>query len=131
MSAALGILASQLQDRLRWHGDRYSISTTISFADLLWDPDMHLEEIETLDRVAIIDSKERPRRLVVQRVRGELRYWLTTDRDPMSRSDEGELGVVASVEDAVSLCCEFLDSEARIDNLRTPRFAGGIRRGVD
>jgi hypothetical protein len=63
-----------------------------AFLDLLWDDDLHLEEIEALDGVVTIDATDRPRRMIAQSVRGRLRYWLATDRDPIALSSIAEAG---------------------------------------
>ena len=123
-----GLLESELRGRLDSSGTNYVWSTTICFGDFLWDAGIDFEEVKRLDVAVIVDSTRRSRRFVVQRIRGELRYWLATERDPMamSRTGEGELGVVSSVDDAVALCTEFLDGDVRIGDLKTPRLSGGL-----
>jgi len=88
-----------------------------SFGDFCWDADMTLEEIMASDPVVIIDVASGPRRMVVQRLRGELRYWITEDRDPRSSHPRaGELGTLADVDDVVSLCAESLPDRHRSVN---------------
>lgn len=125
-----GTLEEELRARFKIMGNRCMVTTTDCFLDFLWDPGMEFDELSKLDRPVVVDSLGGPRRIVVQRVRGELRYWLATDRDPMvmSRTGEGELGVVGSVDDVVSLCSEFLDSDIRIVELVTPRRRGAKDR---
>lgn len=130
MGSAGGALEDELRDQTGAIVSRWTISTTDLFLDFLWDSGMEIEEVNGLDRPVVVDSLSGPRRIVVQRVRGELRYWLATARDPMvlSMTGEDELGVVASVADLVSLCSEFLDSELRIADLTTRRTIGSARR---
>lgn len=106
--------------------ESYVVSTTPCFSDLIWDADMSLEEVKTLDSAVIIDAIKGPRRLVVQRIRGELRYWLATHRDPMPMTNlgEGELGTVPSLKEVATLCDEFLVKELPIKDLGTVRSTG-------
>lgn len=76
-----------------------------------------------MDPAVVVDS-ERGARVVVQEVRCELRYWLATNRDPSTVGAETELGVVASREDLIELCNEFLRDAVRPRDLMTPRSAG-------
>ena len=120
------VLRDELSKRLELNNERYSISTAASFADFVWDEDLRFQEILSLDPVVIVDAKLSSRRIVLQRIRGELRYWLTTDRDPHSYANSGsksgnELGTVESIEAAVQLCEEFLNTEVPISELKTAR----------
>lgn len=117
-----GILERALRGAL---GEKSLVSTTVSFADLIWDGNVPTAEIVSLDPAVVLDAISSPRRIVLQHVRGEIRYWLTSQRDPYlaSRSSDGELGVVPSLSDAITLCEEFLVEKHPIESLRTPRVA--------
>lgn len=98
-------LEIELKAQLQVH---HAISTLPMFGDFLWDSDGSLDEYLVTPPAIVIDAADSPRRIVVQRVRGELRYWLTTNRDPARMDGKTELGVIATVEDLVGLCEEFL-----------------------
>lgn len=119
-------LEAELRDRL---AGRHVISTVPLFGDLLWDADGLLEEYIAMPAAVVIDAVQGPQRVVVQRVRGELRYWITTNRDPARTDSANELGVLATVEHLVGLCDEFLGHAVLPAGLKTPRRSGGIERG--
>src|SRR5262245_29130876 len=118
-------LESELKAGLAGWRTRFAIWTTPCFGDFLWD-EMTFEEVQALDPAVFVDALVGPRRIVLQRVRGEVRYWLATERDPvkMSKRGKGELGVVDSVSRAVLLCDEFLSAEVQIEDLLTERKVG-------
>ena len=124
-------LERELSTRLESTSGRYSISTLASFADFNWDGDATIDEVMSRDAVVVIDGTEDERRVVIQRIRGELRYWLTTERDPYaaSRDGENELGILASLDHAVELCRESLDCTTPVAGLQTPRLVHGQQRG--
>lgn len=117
--------------RLQPTAGRYAMSTLASFADFNWDGDATVDEVMSRDAVVVIDGIENERRVVIQHVRGELRYWLTTERDPYaaSRRGDNELGVVATLDDAVELCREFVEGMVAPAELQTPRLVRGQQRG--
>lgn len=123
-------LEAELKTLLHEGGERYPVSTIACFLDLIWDANFAMDELLAMDRPVIVEAVGGPRRLVLQRVRGELRYWLTSNREPMAKTIENELGTVASLADAVALCEEFLNSETRPGDLTTPRLVGGVQRGA-
>ena len=100
----------------------YTVATTPGFIDLSWDPDLTREEILSYEPGVDITCAGSTRRLVAQRIRGELRYWLSTERDPMRMDDaQMELGVVASVSTLAALCREFLPASTPLQALRCRR----------
>lgn len=103
----------------------FAISTMPCFLDFVWDADMMFNEMDALDSAVVIDAVNGPRRVVVQRIRGELRYWLATHRDPMTMTNLGkdELGIVSSIADLATLCHEFLNMNVPIRELRSARLA--------
>jgi len=105
-------LASELLNERREWTDVQMVPLP-PFADLVWDSDMTMEEAVNLDDAVAVDHKRSQRRIVLQRIRGQIRYWFTTDRRPeVLNSDQArtvcELGWVASVNEALLLCDEFL-----------------------
>lgn len=106
-----------------------TISTIPLFGDFLWDADGSLEEYLALPAAVVVDAPQSSRRIVVQRVRGELRYWITTNPDPAQPDGENELGVIATVDDLLTLCDEFLEKRVRPSDLKTPRWSRGEQRG--
>jgi len=102
------------------------ISTVPWFADVAWDADMTMDEVRGLDPAVILDHGWR--RIVVQRIRGELRYCLVTDFRPEivnAIDDCAELGWVESFSDAVALCREHLLGDRPPSALSTRRWAHG------
>jgi hypothetical protein len=99
----------------------YAIETWESFGDLLWDNDTTFSEVQQLDRVVVVDSLTSQRRIVFQRIRGEIRFWLSTDRDPYNNLSESSLGVLASSTAAAALCDEFVRTGTPLASLVTPR----------
>ncbi len=100
----------------------YTLTTTLTFADLLWDPDLTRAEVMELPLAVIADSKRNQHRIVLQRIRNEIRYCLYTNRDPRTHNKvEYEMGVVENVTRMVELIVEFLDHELRPDELSTVR----------
>ena len=108
-------------------GGDFAISPVSGFADLLWD--MRIEEVLAIEPGVIVDSKETPRRIVLLPVRGEIRYWLTTDRDAMREETAlQEIGIVAAT-DAIALCREFLATDALPRHLATRRVVPAYCNG--
>jgi hypothetical protein len=127
--AATSILEAELRDGLAQTEIQYELQTTICFGDLIWDADFTMAELLAPDNAVILDSRENMRRIVLQRIRGEIRYWLTMDRTPGAYSADSELGKVGSLDDAIVLCMEFLGGASDVLSLRTPRIVGGAKRG--
>ena len=114
--------SSPLADELRsLASEGINISTIPTFGDLLWDENMGLPHIRSLDPAVVLDAVS-SHRIVMQRVRGEIRYWCTTDRNPYSKAIKTELGIVSAVDDARSLCQEFLCQGVEIGALRSRRM---------
>lgn len=115
---------------LKEHGLQFSAYSNYP-GDMAWDVDMTMQEKEHLRGVEIA-SATNLRQISVAVIRGEVRYCLTTDRSPEGPHDwaENELGVLRSIEDAFTLCAEFLNSALALAELRTPRVAGKRRLGV-
>jgi hypothetical protein len=102
--------------------DRFALQPIATFLDLIWDNDWTSAELLAVDPGMMIDARHNQRRIVVVPMRGELRYWLSTEREPMRMGlAETELGVVA-VDELASLCREFLESDMLPGALQTPRF---------
>jgi hypothetical protein len=103
----------------------YRLSEVGSFLDLLWDDNLTSEEVMALEPAVIVDDAFGPRRIIFQVVRNQIRYWLTSNRDPVALSGtaETELGSVTSLASATALCAEFLDAHTPISALRTARTA--------
>lgn len=114
-------LEHELKTALPGWSLHYAIEARESFADLAWDADLFLAEIKLLDRVVFVDGLASPRRAVFQRIRGEIRFWLTTDRDPYNNLSESSLGVLASSTAAAALCDEFVRTGTPLASLVTPR----------
>ena len=102
----------------------FVLSSERTFLDLTWDADMTLEELLALDPAVVVDAIENRRRVVVQRIRGQLRYWLTEDRLHDGSAASSELGTLFSVEDVYVLCKEFLVDGVDAARLQTPRICG-------
>lgn len=116
LGAALGgVFAARMR--------KYTMETTPGFLDFLWDEDLTFEEIRELEPGVTVHAVAGGRQIVLQRIRGTIRYWLATESDPIALNNawETELGVVDSVVDAADLCDEFLDTATRIGELRTRR----------
>lgn len=85
---------------------------------------MTFDEVRSLEPAVILDSINTGRRFLVQRIRNQLWYWLTTERDPyvFDRRGEAEIGTIDTVERAAQLCKEFVCSEllpAELTTIRT------------
>lgn len=108
-----------------------AISTVPMFGDLVWDVDMTSGEARQLDPAIVIDSRLTQRRIVLQRIRGQIRYWLATERriERLYRDAQTELGWVSTVEDALALCREHLFTSTEPNDLRTRRWVRGQPRG--
>jgi hypothetical protein len=124
-----GVLELELEPLLRARGTLYVLERTLMFGDLAWDADATFQEILHRDWALIVDAVMASQRIVLQRIRGQIRYWLTANRDPRVYCDERELGWVNSLDDAGALCNELLNGESTVRALKTPRFAGGELRG--
>ena len=85
MSAFKGVLEGQLTRLLEPPGqERYAISTAVSFATWRRDGDASIGEIMGRDPVVVVDARASQRQVVLQRIRGEIRYWLTVNSDPLT-----------------------------------------------
>lgn len=122
MSTNSRALESELRESLGEWATRHTISSMSAFLDLAWDSNMRFDEMDALDSAVVVDSKTNQRRAVVQRIRGELRYWLASSRDPIELTNSGqvEFGVVATIDDLARLCDEFLGG-ADIRKLQSAR----------
>lgn len=110
-------LCSRLSDAL---GSRASVSATYLFGDLLWDEDMTAGECERIGGSVRVDAPKSSRAIFLMLVRGEIRYWLTTDRDPYAACSTSGMGVAPSFDAALVLCDEFIDRGLAVDSLTTP-----------
>jgi hypothetical protein len=124
-----GVLEQELVPLLRAHGTRCAYQRTPVFLDIAWDGDMTVDEMNKFDWALIIDASAGPQRIAIQRIRDQIRYWFTTDRDPYANAEESELGWVDSLADAAALCNEVLSGATSVAMLKTPRFTGRERRG--
>ncbi|MGE0550414.1 MAG: hypothetical protein AB7R00_25340 [Kofleriaceae bacterium] len=126
-----GILESELKRLLFKSLQMYRFSSSLDFEDLVWDLDLDRDERSRLDPPVIVNAVIGPRQIVLQLVRGQVRYWLTSERDPLAQAytADTEIGVVKNAEDAAALCAEFLNSDVPPCDLVTPRFAGGMPLG--
>lgn len=86
--------------------------------DLLWGCNT-TEEREAAAVSIFVEKIGSRRRIVLMTVKGEIRYWATTDKDPFV-SSRSSLGVVASFEGAVRFCHEFVARDLSIDHLTAP-----------
>jgi hypothetical protein len=107
-----------------------ALSSALLFGDFTWERDFTMDEVRSLEPAVCVDSTKSSRSAVFQRMRGEIRYWLTTDRDPYCDYDstERELGAVKTLDDAVTLCEEFVVQERHVADLQTPRAIGARPR---
>jgi hypothetical protein len=124
-----GVLEQDLMPLLQAQGTQCTYERTITFGDFLWDADASRAEVLERDWALIIDASAGTQRIAIQRIRGQIRYWLIVDRDPYANSDQCELGWVASLADAAALCNELLSGAMSVAALKTPRFSGKEWRG--
>ncbi|MBA3454376.1 MAG: hypothetical protein H0T42_14885 [Deltaproteobacteria bacterium] len=102
--------------------DAYSFSTTLTVADLLWDADLTRTEVTELPLAVIVDSQRNQHRIVLQRIRNEIRYCLYTDRDPRTADRvDYEIGSVENARRMVELVVELMSLDIRPSELSTPR----------
>ena len=94
------------------------VSTHPVMQDLLWGCNTEAERAASGVSIFVEKSGSR-RRIVLMDVRGELRYWATTDKDPFA-SSRSSLGVVESFQGAVLFCHEFVARDVSIDHLTAP-----------
>lgn len=97
-------------------GTHYRISEVRDFGDFFFG--LTRQEIEALPTGLKIDSVTGPERIVAQRVRGQIRCWLVTHRDPYQNPD-GRLFGVTTTHGLVSVCQEFLVEKVPLPRLRT------------
>jgi hypothetical protein len=109
-------LCSRLQAAL---GEDVSVSVTYVLGDLLWDIDMTAADYRDRGSVSI-EKKQSQRRVILMLVRNELRFWLTTDKDPYGVGAKSGLGTLPSFDAAVTLCEEFIRDDVAIERLTTP-----------
>lgn len=110
---------------------RLVISEIGAFGDFLWDL-QHGQELLKLEPAAVLDGRASQRRVVIQSIHGQLRYWATTSRGPAAlASDEAicELGTVDSLGRAASLCREFLIDGRELRDVTVDRDV--LRRSSD
>ena len=110
-------LCSQLRDGL---AADLSVSSTYVFGDLLWDPDSSFAEVEKLGGAACVERTQSPRRVVLMLVRGEIRFWLTTNSDPYASGAASGMGILPSVSAAINLCDQFIGRDVSIEQLTNP-----------
>jgi hypothetical protein len=110
-------LCQRLQAAL---GVDVSVSPTYVLGDLLWDRDTSAAEYQALDGAVSVENDHTQRRVIVLLVRKQLRFWLTTDRDPRAVGSSSGLGTLPSFEAAVKLCDEFIRRDVAIESLTTP-----------
>lgn len=107
-------LETRLRQGLSREVDRsVKLSTTPLFLDLAWDSDLTGDDLKALEPAVVVDAVHSSKQLVFQIIRGELRYWLTTDRSPaaLASTAETQLGVAPSLDYAIALCREFIVGE--------------------
>lgn len=119
-------LRDELRSAIPGLEEHTTITLEVAFADLLWDGDMTIDEAFALDPVVVLDALDSYRRLVIQRVRGQLRYWLASDRRP-SELKYDELGWLDSFDSACLLIEELLFTDTPAHELKTPRSCGSRR----
>lgn len=100
----------------------FRISTFPVFLDLIWDEDMSDSEYSGLDAAVVVDAPTGFRRAVFQRVRNEIRYYLTTNSSPQGEH-KSDVGTVDVPEQAVALCREFLVDMVEPGDLVSPRVS--------
>ena len=120
MSEGMNTLEGELKTLFADSGDTFSTKGYPPFLDFLWDCQLTRDEYVTLEGSVVVDELDGPRTAVFERIRGEIRYWIATDRDS-THDRECEIGVLASAEAAVSLCREFLSERRAIRRLASPR----------
>lgn len=111
--------------------DTVAISTVPMFGDLVWDADMTSAEAQQLDPAVVIDVRATERRIVLQRIRGQIRYWLATDRrvEHLYQDAQTESGWVQTIDDALALCREHLFTSTNPGNLISRRWVRDQLRG--
>jgi hypothetical protein len=98
------------------------VSTTRAFGDLLWDPDMTGAEANALDAAVIVDASLNRKRIVVQVVREEIRYWMAEGDDiTTGQLDRYELGTLESLDAAAGLITEFVANHSGLPTLSSDR----------
>lgn len=125
------LLLDRIRQRLSALGTNALFTTLPTFADFMWDSDMSWEEAVQNGPAVVIDGENTQRRIVLQCIRGQIRYWCATDRRPerLNADAVDELGWVDSFDDAVNLCHEFLTSSSLPHELLSRRWAHGVLRG--
>lgn len=107
--------------------DRLVISTELVFGDLLWGLSSSAE-VMALDQAVLLNAVDSRRQLVVERIRGEIRYWVTSDRAPDALDPETDLGTLASVRDVGAFCREFVLGDGPLSACVTPRTSKRLKR---
>jgi hypothetical protein len=119
-------VGGDIRDVVEYLDESFTVGPIYGFSDLMWDMDLTMEEIHAFKAGVDLGCAGSTRRLVAQRIRGEIRYWLSTERDPMRMDDaEMELGVVSSVPALADLCREFLPTNTPLQALRCRRRVRG------
>ncbi len=127
VESALIALQRSVPDWSQW----CTLAEAPGVLDLLWDADLSVPEIEA-SRCIQVDSRKDARRVIIQVTRGEIRYWLTTNREPGDHASPVllEHGILATMDDAGRLCREFLAVGLKPDELRVRRRAFVAGRGL-
>src|SRR5690349_12404285 len=112
-------LSEQITTALRATTGAYVFSEDLCFGDLLWDVPT-AEDVFKLEPALFIDAASGWRRVVIQRVAGEIRYWATEDRRPEADANH-ELGALPSVEAAAAFCDDFLGGSKRLHEVGVSR----------
>jgi hypothetical protein len=88
--------------------------------------DLPVRERLSMDKAVVIESADKTRQIILQRLMGQIRYWIQIGELESLRRGGGEteVGRLATPEDAVSLCEEFFRQPGSIGELTTPRLAG-------
>lgn len=88
-------------------------------ADLMWDQGITASDWRSAGFSVRVESASSTRLVVLMSVRGELRFWATTDKDPRATYFISGIGVLPSWDSAIQLCTEFIALELPVEHLTT------------
>lgn len=98
---------------------RCLVSSGPVMADLMWDQGITASDWRTAGFSVRVEAASSTRLVVLMAVRGELRFWATTDKDPRATYFIAGMGVLPSFDTAVQLCTEFIADNVPVEHLTT------------
>jgi hypothetical protein len=111
---------SELRSRLAAVLDpRCIVSSGPVMPDLMWDQGITASDWRSAGFSVRVENAASTRLVVLMLVRGELRFWATTDKDPRATYFIAGRGVLASFDAAVQLCTEFVAHNLPVEHLTT------------